>query len=133
MDPNLNQTQGICALLSLTEDDHLCLSDLGVEPGLVLGGDLAAVGARRPQRHLLLLGHIQEHPQVHGYLDPNLNHTQSICALLSLTEDDHLCLADLGVEPGRVLGGDLAAVGARRRQGDLLQQHPVDAGLTHLK
>ena len=52
---------------------------------------------------------------------------------MSLTEDDHLGLADLGVEPGGVLGGDLAAVGARRRQGHLLQQHPVDAGLTHLK
>ena len=57
-------------------------------------------------------------------------HQSLIC---SLTEDDHLGLADLGVEPGRVLGGDLAAVGARRRQGHLLQQHPVDAGLTHLQ
>ena len=62
-----------------------------------------------------------------------LTHRKHQSLICSLTEDDHLCLSDLCVEPGGVLGGDLAAVGARRRQGDLLQQHPVDAGLTHLK
>ena len=50
-----------------------------------------------------------------------------------LTEHDHLALADLGVEPGRVLGSDLAAVGAGRGQGHLVQQHAVDVGLPHLQ
>ena len=50
-----------------------------------------------------------------------------------LTEHDHLALADLGVEPGRVLGGDLAAVGAGRGQRHLVQQHAVDVGLPHLQ
>ena len=49
-----------------------------------------------------LLSHIKKFRPIRNTSEPNL-HKAKTRRVLSLTENDHLGLADLGVEPGRVL------------------------------